>query len=53
MALFLGCIRKALTMPVLAEATVKVRVDGAPFHTAAEGNGPVNALDEALRRALV
>ncbi len=38
---------------VLSEATVKVRVDGAPFHTAAEGNGPVNALDEALRRALV
>ncbi len=37
----------------LSEATVKVSVDGATIHTAAEGNGPVNALDEALRRALV
>jgi len=37
----------------LAEAMVKVSVDGATLHTAAEGNGPVNALDVALRRALV
>ena len=37
----------------LSEATVKVRVDGTTVHTAAEGDGPVNALDEALRRALV
>ena len=36
----------------LSEAMVKVRVDGSTMHTAAEGNGPVNALDEALRRAL-
>lgn len=36
----------------LAEAMVKVRVEGSTIHTAAEGNGPVNALDEALRRAL-
>ena len=35
-----------------AEATVKVRVDGEILHTAAEGNGPVNALDLALRKAL-
>jgi 2-isopropylmalate synthase len=35
-----------------AEATVKVCVDGEVFHTAAEGNGPVNALDAALRKAL-
>jgi 2-isopropylmalate synthase len=35
-----------------AEATVKVRVNGEVFHTAAEGNGPVNALDIALRKAL-
>lgn len=35
-----------------AEATVKVRVDGEILHTAAEGNGPVNALDIALRKAL-
>jgi 2-isopropylmalate synthase len=35
-----------------AEATVKVRVDGEVLHTAADGNGPVNALDAALRKAL-
>jgi 2-isopropylmalate synthase len=35
-----------------AEATVKVKVDGEVIHTAAEGNGPVNALDAALRKAL-
>jgi len=31
---------------------VKVRVDGEVLHTAAEGHGPVNALDAALRKAL-
>jgi 2-isopropylmalate synthase len=36
-----------------AEATVKVIVDDEVLHTAAEGNGPVNALDAALRKALV
>jgi 2-isopropylmalate synthase len=35
-----------------AEATVKVSVDGETLHTAADGNGPVNALDTALRKAL-
>lgn len=35
-----------------AEATVKVKVDGKVIHTASEGNGPVNALDGALRKAL-
>lgn len=37
---------------IFAEATVKVRVDGEILHTAAEGNGPVHALDLALRKAL-
>jgi 2-isopropylmalate synthase len=37
---------------IFAEAMVKVRVDGEVLHTAAEGNGPVNALDLALRKAL-
>jgi 2-isopropylmalate synthase len=37
---------------MLAEATVKVRVGDRLVHTAAEGNGPVNALDAALRKAL-
>ncbi|QIA27340.1 citramalate synthase [Thermaerobacter sp. PB12/4term] len=34
------------------EATIKVRVGERVVHTAAEGNGPVNALDAALRKAL-
>jgi 2-isopropylmalate synthase len=38
---------------LLSEATVKVRVGDKIMHTAAEGNGPVNALDRALRKALV
>ena len=37
---------------LLAEATVKVEVAGEVLHTAADGNGPVNALDSALRKAL-
>jgi 2-isopropylmalate synthase len=35
-----------------AEASVKVEVEGEVLHTAADGNGPVNALDLALRKAL-
>jgi len=35
-----------------AEASVKVEVDGEVLHTAADGNGPVHALDLALRKAL-
>jgi 2-isopropylmalate synthase len=38
---------------VVSEATVKVRVRGERVIAAAEGNGPVNALDEALRKALL
>jgi 2-isopropylmalate synthase len=36
----------------ICEATVRVRVGGEISHTVAEGDGPVNALDAALRRAL-
>ncbi len=36
-----------------AEAMAKVRIDGEMRQTAAEGNGPVNALDAAVRKALV
>jgi len=36
----------------LSEATIMVRVSGHIEHTAATGNGPVNALDNALRKAL-
>ncbi|HER26655.1 MAG TPA: citramalate synthase, partial [Rhodospirillales bacterium] len=34
----------------LSEATVKLEVEGQPFMAVAEGNGPVNALDAALRK---
>ena len=37
----------------MAEAIVKVKVGGEVMHTAAEGDGPVNALDQALRKALL
>lgn len=37
----------------ISEATVKIRVNGQVMHTASEGNGPVNALDGALRKALL
>ncbi|MFO7320126.1 MAG: citramalate synthase [Chloroflexota bacterium] len=37
----------------LSEAMVKLDIDGEIVHTAAEGNGPVNALDLALRKALI
>jgi 2-isopropylmalate synthase len=38
--------------PPISEATIMVKVDGIMEHAAAMGNGPVNALDRALRRAL-
>jgi 2-isopropylmalate synthase len=34
------------------EATVKIRIEGSVEYTVAEGDGPVNALDAALRKAL-
>ena len=36
-----------------SQATIKLRVDGKSEHTVAEGDGPVNALDNALRKALL
>jgi 2-isopropylmalate synthase len=36
----------------LSDAAIKIRVRGEVVHTAAEGNGPVSALDAALRKAL-
>jgi 2-isopropylmalate synthase len=57
---FMVVVEKRRRLPVqgsveetLSEAVVKVRVGGEVIHTAAEGNGPVNALDEALRKALL
>jgi 2-isopropylmalate synthase len=37
---------------ILEEATIRLEVGGETVHAAALGNGPVNALDNALRRAL-
>lgn len=36
----------------VVEASVKIEVNGESVHTVAEGDGPVNALDGALRKAL-
>ncbi len=37
----------------VSEATIKIKVGGKVEHTAADGNGPVNALDAAMRKALI
>ena len=37
---------------MIAEATTKIRVEDELFHTTADGNGPVNALDSAARKGL-
>ena len=36
----------------VSEATVQVKIDDQIHHTVAEANGPVGALDDALRRAI-
>lgn len=46
-------VEKSAGNSVICEAFVKLRIDGQSVYTAAEGNGPVNALDNALRKALV
>jgi len=50
---FLVLVEKRADKDILSEATVKARVDGIVMHTAAEGDGPVNALDRAMRKALL
>jgi len=49
---FMAVVEHRAGRGMLAEATVKLRVKGEIVHTAAEGNGPVDALDHALRKAL-
>ncbi len=44
--------KKTEEVPPLSEATIMVRVGDRVEHTAAMGDGPVNALDNALRKAL-
>ena len=46
-------IEKDKSGEIRSEASIRVIVDGVEEHTAAEGNGPVNALDNALRKALI
>ena len=48
-----GAGTRAGELVTLSEATIKVEVKGEHTMTVAEGNGPVNALDNALRKALV
>lgn len=48
-----SAVRDASHELPMEEATVMVEVEGAVEHTAATGNGPVNALDTALRKALL
>ncbi|HAF70373.1 TPA: citramalate synthase [Candidatus Acetothermia bacterium] len=50
---FLVLVEKRTGKEILSEATVKVKVGEEVIHTAAEGNGPVNALDRAIRKALI
>ncbi|MBL7171187.1 MAG: citramalate synthase [Candidatus Omnitrophica bacterium] len=41
------------TSQLISEATIKLSVKGKREHTASEGDGPINAMDNALRKALV
>lgn len=50
---FMVLVERRRGRGLLAEATVKVRVGPKMMHTVADGNGPVNALDAALRKALL
>ena len=45
-------IEKLSDKKISSEAIIKIKVNGQKEHTAAEGDGPVNALDNALRKAL-
>ncbi|MHC4397061.1 MAG: citramalate synthase [Planctomycetota bacterium] len=45
-------VEKRATGYVVTEATVKLTVDGITEHVVGEGDGPINALDAALRKSL-
>jgi len=45
-------IEKRSDKKIASEAIIKLKVKGIKEHTAAEGDGPINALDNALRKAL-
>ncbi len=46
-------VEKEKNNEIVSEATVKLKVKNKIIHTVAEGNGPVNALDNALRKGLL
>ncbi|HMQ32707.1 MAG TPA: citramalate synthase [Chloroflexaceae bacterium] len=50
---FTVIVEKRGASEIASQATVKVRVGDELMHTAAEGDGPVNALDTAIRKALL
>ncbi|MBP1465440.1 citramalate synthase [Candidatus Chloroploca sp. M-50] len=50
---FTVIVEKRGNHQITSQATVKVRVGDQVMHTAAEGDGPVNALDGAIRKALL
>jgi 2-isopropylmalate synthase len=50
---FTVIVEKRGANDMMSQATVKLRVGGEVMHTAAEGDGPVNALDRAIRKALL
>ena len=45
-------VEKRSDKKITSEAIIKLKVKGKKEHTAAEGDGPINALDNALRKAL-
>jgi 2-isopropylmalate synthase len=45
-------VEKQRDKKITSEAIIKLKVKGVKEHTAADGDGPVNALDNALRKAL-
>lgn len=50
---YLVLVEKRGEKEITSEAMVKVQVGSKILHTAADGNGPVNALDEALKKGLL
>ena len=50
---FFVLVEKRQGIGIIVEATVKACVNGQVIHTAAVGNGPVNALDLAIRKAIL
>lgn len=49
---FQATVGRRSDQPTFVEATIRVRVGDEIMHTAGEGNGPVSALDQALRKAI-